>query len=197
VNKDYLKIFEETKALMYGHFVLSSGLHSDTYFQCAKVLQYPKYLSKFSEILADNFSSLDVDKVISPAIGGIVLGTEVGRLLNKKTIFSERVDGSMKLRRGFSIKKDEKILIIEDVLSTGGSIKEVIQLIKKHGGNLVGVGVIVDRSLEPVFIHNNFFSITNQKAKIFDKNNIPEDLKDIPAIKPGSNTIVSDAIEPN
>ena len=197
MNKDYLKIFEETKALMYGHFVLSSGLHSDTYFQCAKVLQYPKYLSKFSEILADNFSSLDVDKVISPAIGGIVLGTEVGRLLNKKTIFSERVDGSMKLRRGFSIKKDEKILIIEDVLSTGGSIKEVIQLIKKHGGNLVGVGVIVDRSLEPVFIHNNFFSITNQKAKIFDKNNIPEDLKNIPAIKPGSNTIVSDAIEPN
>ena len=197
MNKDYLKIFEETKALMYGHFVLSSGLHSDTYFQCAKVLQYPKYLSKFSEILADNFSSLDVDKVISPAIGGIVLGTEVGRLLNKKTIFSERVDGSMTLRRGFSIKKDEKILIIEDVLSTGGSIKEVIQLIKKHGGNLVGVGVIVDRSLEPVFIHNNFFSITNQKAKIFDKNNIPEDLKDIPAIKPGSNTIVSDAIEPN
>tara|TARA_B100000965_G_scaffold78902_1_gene62788 strand:- start:3915 stop:4508 length:594 start_codon:yes stop_codon:yes gene_type:complete len=197
VNKDYLKIFEETKALMYGHFVLSSGLHSDTYFQCAKVLQYPKYLSKFSEILADNFSSFDVDKVISPAIGGIVLGTEVGRLLNKKTIFSERVDGSMTLRRGFSIKKDEKILIIEDVLSTGGSIKEVIQLIKKHGGNLVGVGVIVDRSLEPVFIHNNFFSITNQKAKIFDKNNIPEDLKDIPAIKPGSNTIVSDAIEPN
>ncbi len=197
MNKDYLKIFEETKALMYGHFVLSSGLHSDTYFQCAKVLQYPKYLSKFSEILADNFSSFDVDKVISPAIGGIVLGTEVGRLLNKKTIFSERVDGSMKLRRGFSIKKDEKILIIEDVLSTGGSIKEVIQLIKKHGGNLVGVGVIVDRSLEPVFIHNNFFSITNQKAKIFDKNNIPKDLKDIPAIKPGSNTIVSDAIEPN
>ena len=197
MNKDYLKIFEETKALMYGHFVLSSGLHSDTYFQCAKVLQYPKYLSKFSEILADNFSSFDVDKVISPAIGGIVLGTEVGRLLNKKTIFSERVDGSMTLRRGFSIKKDEKILIIEDVLSTGGSIKEVIQLIKKHGGNLVGVGVIVDRSLEPVFIHNNFFSITNQKAKIFDKNNIPEDLKDIPAIKPGSNTIVSDVIEPN
>ena len=197
MNKDYLKIFEETKALMYGHFVLSSGLHSDTYFQCAKVLQYPKYLSKFSEILADNFSSFDVDKVISPAIGGIVLGTEVGRLLNKKTIFSERVDGSMKLRRGFSIKKDEKILIIEDVLSTGGSIKEVMQLIKKHGGNLVGVGVIVDRSLEPVFIHNNFFSITNQKAKIFDKNNIPEDLKDIPAKKPGSNTIFSDAIEPN
>ena len=195
MDKDYIKIFEETKALMYGHFVLSSGLHSDTYFQCAKVLQYPKYLSMFGEILAEKFSSSEIDKVISPAIGGIVLGTEVGRRLNKKTIFSERVDGSMKLRRGFNIMKDEKILIIEDVLSTGGSIKEVIKLIEKFGGNLVGVGVIVDRSLEPVFIHNNFFSITNQKAKIFDKNNIPDNLKDTPAIKPGSNTVVSDAIE--
>ena len=195
MDKDYIKIFEETKALMYGHFVLSSGLHSDTYFQCAKVLQYPKYLSMFGEILAEKFSSFEIDKVISPAIGGIVLGTEVGRRLNKKTIFSERVDGSMKLRRGFNIMKDEKILIIGDVLSTGGSIKEVIKLIEKFGGNLVGVGVIVDRSLEPVFIHNNFFSITNQKAKIFDKNNIPDNLKDTPAIKPGSNTVVSDAIE--
>ena len=91
--------------------------------------------------------------------------------------------------------KNEKILIIEDVLSTGGSIKEVIKLIEKFGGNLVGVGVIVDRSLEPLFIHNNFFSITNQKAKIFDKNNIPDNLKDTPAIKPGSNTVISDAIE--
>ena len=195
MDKDYLKIFEDTKALMYGHFVLSSGLHSDTYFQCAKVLQYPKYLSLFGEILAKHFSSEDIDKVISPAIGGIVLGTEVGRRLNKKTIFSERSDGNMKLRRGFNITKGEKILIIEDVLSTGGSIKEVIELIEKYGGNLVGVGVIVDRSLAPVFIHDNYFSVTTQKAQIFDKDNIPENLKNVPAIKPGSNTIISDAIE--
>jgi orotate phosphoribosyltransferase len=180
---------------MYGHFVLSSGLHSDTYFQCAKVLQYPKYLSLFGEILAKHFSSEDIDKVISPAIGGIVLGTEVGRRLNKKTIFSERSDGNMKLRRGFNIKKGEKIIIIEDVLSTGGSIKEVIELIDKYGGNLVGVGVIVDRSLAPVFIHDNYFSVTTQKAQIFDKDNIPENLKNVPVIKPGSNTIISDAIE--
>ena len=195
MDKDYLKIFEETKALMYGHFVLSSGLHSDTYFQCAKVLQYPKYLTLFGEILAKHFSSEDIDKVISPAIGGIVLGTEVGRRLNKKTIFSERSEGNMKLRRGFNIKKGEKILIIEDVLSTGGSIKEVIELIEKYGGNLVGVGVIVDRSLAPVFIHDSYFSVTTQKAQIFDKDNIPENLKNVPAIKPGSNTIISDAIE--
>ena len=187
MDKDFIKIFEETQALMHGHFILSSGLHSDTYFQCAKVLQYPKYLSMFGEILSNHFSHLDIDKVISPAIGGIVLGTEVGRQLNKKTIFSERSDGKMKLRRGFNINENEKILIIEDVLSSGGSIKEVIDLIAQFKGNVVGVGVIVDRSLSPVFIHDNFFSITSQKAKIFDKENIPSELQEIPAIKPGSN----------
>ena len=187
MDKDFIKIFEETQALMHGHFILSSGLHSDTYFQCAKVLQYPKYLSMFGEILSNHFSHLDIDKVISPAIGGIVLGTEVGRQLNKKTIFSERSKGKMKLRRGFKVNENEKILIIEDVLSTGGSIKEVVELISQYKGNVVGVGVIVDRSLSPVFIHDNFFSITSQKAKIFDKNNIPSELQGIPAIKPGSN----------
>ena len=187
MDKDFIKIFEETQALMHGHFILSSGLHSDTYFQCAKVLQYPKYLSMFGEILSNHFSHLDIDKVISPAIGGIVLGTEVGRLLNKKTIFSERLEGKMKLRRGFNVNENEKILIIEDVLSTGGSIKEVIDLIAQFKGNVVGVGVIVDRSLSPVFIHDNFFSITFQKAKIFDKDNIPSELLGVPAIKPGSN----------
>jgi len=187
MDKDFIKIFEETQALMHGHFILSSGLHSDTYFQCAKVLQYPKYLSMFGEILSNHFSHLDIDKVISPAIGGIVLGTEVGRQLNKKTIFSERSDGKMKLRRGFNINENEKILIIEDVLSTGGSIKEVIDLIAQFKGNVVGVGVIVDRSISPVFIHDNFFSITSQKAKIFDKDNIPNELQGVPAIKPGSN----------
>jgi orotate phosphoribosyltransferase len=187
MDKDFIKIFEETQALMHGHFILSSGLHSDTYFQCAKVLQYPKYLSMFGEILSNHFSHLDIDKVISPAIGGIVLGTEVGRQLNKKTIFSERSDGKMNLRRGFNINENDKILIIEDVLSTGGSIKEVIDLIAQFKGNVVGVGVIVDRSLSPVFIHDNFFSITSQKAKIFDKDNIPSELQEIPAIKPGSN----------
>ena len=187
MDKDFIKIFEETQALIHGHFILSSGLHSDTYFQCAKVLQYPKYLSMFGEILSNHFSHLDIDKVVSPAVGGIVLGTEVGRQLNKKTIFSERSNGKMKLRRGFNINENEKILIIEDVLSTGGSIKEVIDLIEQFKGNVVGVGVIVNRSLSPVFIHDHFFSITSQKAQIFDKDNIPSELQEIPAIKPGSN----------
>ena len=169
MDKDFIKIFEETQALMHGHFILSSGLHSDTYFQCAKVLQYPKYLSMFGEILSNHFSHLDIDKVISPAIGGIVLGTEVGRQLNKKTIFSERSEGKMKLRRGFNINENEKILIIEDVLSTGGSIKEVIDLIAQFKGNVVGVGVIVDRSLSPVFIHDNFFQLLLKKLKFLIK----------------------------
>ena len=186
-DKDYIKIFEETEALMYGHFVLSSGMHSDAYFQCAKVLQYPKYLSLFSEILSSHFSNLSIDKVISPAIGGIVLGTEVGRQLDKRTIFSERVDGKMQLRRGFEINPGEKILIIEDVLSTGGSIREVSELINEHEGVIVGIGIIVDRSITPVHLHDNFFAITKQTAKIFDKDDTPEHLKDMPAVKPGSN----------
>ena len=186
-DKDYIKIFEETEALMYGHFVLSSGMHSDAYFQCAKVLQYPKYLSLFSEILSSHFSDLSIDKVISPAIGGIVLGTEVGRQLDKRTIFSERVDGKMQLRRGFEINPGEKILIIEDVLSTGGSIREVSELINEHEGVIVGIGIIVDRSIESVHLHDNFFAITKQTAKIFDKDDTPEYLKDMPAVKPGSN----------
>ena len=194
-DKDYIKIFEETEALMYGHFVLSSGMHSDAYFQCAKVLQYPKYLSLFSEILSSHFSNLSIDKVISPAIGGIVLGTEVGRQLDKRTIFSERVDGKMQLRRGFEINPGEKILIIEDVLSTGGSIREVSDLINEHKGVIVGIGIIVDRSITPVHLHDNFFAITKQTAKIFDKDDIPEHLKDMPAIKPGSNIVASDTVE--
>ena len=169
MDKDFIKIFEETQALMHGHFILSSGLHSDTYFQCAKVLQYPKYLSMFGEILSNHFSHLDIDKVISPAIGGIVLGTEVGRQLNKKTIFSERFEGKMKLRRGFKVNENEKILIIEDVLSTGGSIKEVIDLITQYKGNVVGVGVIVDRSLSQYSFMIISFLLLPKKLKFLTK----------------------------
>ena len=188
-DKDFTKIFEDTNALMYGHFILSSGMRSDTYFQCAKVLQHPKYLTMFGEILCNHFKSFGIDKVISPAMGGIVLGTEVGRQLGVKTIFCERSEGKMELRRGFSIKEDEKILIIEDVLSTGGSLKEVMNLINNHSGNIVGIGVVVDRSSSDIDLHKEFFSITKQVANIFDPENLPDLLKDIPAVKPGSNKI--------
>ena len=188
-DKDFTKIFEDTNALMYGHFILSSGMRSDTYFQCAKVLQYPKYLMMFSEILCNHFKSFGIEKVVSPAMGGIVLGTEVGRQLDVNTIFCERFKGKMELRRGFSIKEGEKILIIEDVLSTGGSLKEVMNLINNHSGNIVGIGVVVDRSSSDIDLHKEFFSITKQVANIFDPENLPDPLKDIPAVKPGSNKI--------
>ena len=148
MNKDkYIEIFKKTGALLEGHFVLTSGRHSSSYFQCAKVLQYPQYLSQFSkEIIKELSTELEVDKVISPAVGGIVLGTEVGRLLNKPTIFAERMNGKMSLRRGFKIDKNEKILVVEDVITTGGSVKEVIDAVYKNHGQVVGVGIIVDRS---------------------------------------------------
>ena len=184
---DFEKIFIETEALMRGHFILSSGKHSDTYFQCAKVLQYPKYLNLFAQELYKKFENLNFDKVISPAIGGIVLGTEVGRRFDKRTIFCERESGKMSLRRGFSIERGEKILIIEDVLSTGGSIQEVIKLINSIGGEVVGIGVIVDRSLMPIHLHENFQSLCKLKAQIFEKENIPNSLKSIVPIKPGTN----------
>tara|TARA_B100001250_G_scaffold117757_3_gene99953 strand:- start:7851 stop:8432 length:582 start_codon:yes stop_codon:yes gene_type:complete len=188
-DKDFTKIFEDTNALMYGHFILSSGMRSDTYFQCAKVLQHPKYLMMFSEILCDHFKSFGIEKVVSPAMGGIVLGTEVGRQLGVKTIFCERLEGKMEIRRGFSIKEREKILIVEDVLSTGGSLKEVINLIKNYNGDIVGIGVVVDRSASDIDLHKEFFSITKQVANIFDPENLPDSLKNIPAVKPGSNTV--------
>ena len=188
-DKDFTKIFEDTNALMYGHFILSSGMRSDTYFQCAKVLQHPKYLMMFSEILCDHFKSFGIEKVVSPAMGGIVLGTEVGRQLGVKTIFCERLEGKMEIRRGFSIKEREKILIVEDVLSTGGSLKEVMNLIKNYNGDIVGIGVVVDRSSSDIDLHKEFFSITKQVANIFDPENLPDALKDIPAVKPGSNKI--------
>ena len=184
---DFEKIFIETEALMRGHFILSSGKHSDTYFQCAKVLQYPKYLNLFAQELYKKFENLNFDKVISPAIGGIVLGTEVGRRFDKRTIFCERESGKMSLRRGFSIERGEKILIIEDVLSTGGSIQEVIKLINSIGGEVVGIGVIVDRSLMPIHLHENFQSLCKLKAQIFEKENIPNSLRNIVPIKPGTN----------
>ena len=188
-DKDFTKIFEDTNALMYGHFILSSGMRSDTYFQCAKGLQHPKYLMMFSEILCDHFKSFGIEKVVSPAMGGIVLGTEVGRQLGVKTIFCERLEGKMEIRRGFSIKEREKILIVEDVLSTGGSLKEVMNLIKNYNGDIVGIGVVVDRSACDIDLHKEFFSITKQVANIFDQENLPDSLTNIPAVKPGSNTV--------
>ena len=118
-NKQIIDIFKKTNALLDGHFILTSGRHSATYFQCAKVLQYPEYLTAFSILIADEFENLKPDVIISPAIGGIVLSTEVGTQLGCRTIFSERQDGEMVIRRGFEIEPDENVLVVEDVITTG------------------------------------------------------------------------------
>jgi orotate phosphoribosyltransferase len=190
INKnEILDIFKSTDALLEGHFVLTSGRHSSSYFQCAKVLQHPEYLTAFSVIIADEFEPSQPDVVISPAIGGVVLGTEVGTQLGCRTIFAERKDGEMVIRRGFEIKTDEKVLIVEDVITTGGSVKEVMDLVTEVGGNIIGIGVLVDRSNGKANLHQNQYSIVKMDAVSYGGNEIPEDLAVIPIQKPGSRFI--------
>lgn len=185
-KKEIVNIFRETGALLTGHFILTSGKHSPSYFQCAKVLQYPKYLTSFASMIAANFKETKIDAVISPAIGGIVLGTEVGRLLNAKTIFAERKNGSMSIRRGFEIKKKQNILVVEDVTTTGGSVQEVMNEVLKLGGLISGVGVLVDRSNGNINLHENQYSIIELEAVSYDADGVPNNLKEIPVQKPGS-----------
>lgn len=189
-SEEYIKIFKDSGALLDGHFILTSGRHSSSYFQCAKLLQYPKYLELFSKNIADHFKENEIDLVVSPAIGGIVLGTEVGRLLRKRTVFAERVDGEMKLRRGFEIKTNEKILIVEDVITTGGSVKEVMRLVQSFGADIIGVGVIVDRSSGSVVLHENQLSLASLEVKSYDSSDVPSELASIPVQKPGSRSLV-------
>jgi len=145
-ESEILEIFKKTESLFEGHFLLTSGRHSDKYFQCAKVLQYPKYIEQLCSIIANHFKDCEIDAVISPAIGGLVVGQEVARQLNKKFIFAERESENLTLRRGFSINEGEKVLVCEDVVTTGGSVFEVIDIVKNNNAKVTGVGFIVDRS---------------------------------------------------
>jgi len=185
-----INVFKDTGALLDGHFILTSGRHSPSYFQCARVLQHPEYLTHFAEMIAKCFNKEKIDAVISPAIGGVVLGTEVGRILNARTIFAERKDGDMCIRRGFKIKPGENILIVEDVITTGGSVREVMDQVIKHKGIILGVGVMVDRSNGSVALHPNQFSIVAMEAKSYGPDEVPESLSAIPVQKPGSRKIV-------
>ena len=187
INKQHiLDIFKSTEALLSGHFVLTSRRHSSSYFQCAKVLQHPKYLTEFSRMIADEFENTEPDVVISPAIGGVVLGTEVGTQMGCRTIFAERKEGKMVIRRGFEIVSGEKVLVVEDVITTGGSVKEVMDLVEESGGNIMGVGVLVDRSNGQANLHSKQFSIVEMDAVSYSVEEIPEDLAAIPIQKPGS-----------
>jgi orotate phosphoribosyltransferase len=181
-----LQVFKETNAFLEGHFVLSSGLHSPHYFQCAKVLQYPKYLHLFAGDIAKHYEYSEVEVVVSPAVGGIVVGTEVGRVLGVRTIFAERENGVMKLRRGFEIKKGERVLVVEDVVTTGGSVEEVCKLVMGADAKLVGIGCIVDRSNGNAKFDAKFYSVIEMDVQTYKADEISESLAAIPITKPGS-----------
>lgn len=189
-NKEILDIFRNTGALLEGHFILTSGRHSSSYFQCARVMQYPKYLTHFASMIAEHYKGTKIETVISPAIGGVVLGTEVGRLLNAQTIFAERKDGEMCIRRGFEIEPGQNILVVEDVITTGGSVKEVMDQVINQEGNIVGVGVMVDRSNGTVSLHENQFSIIALEATSYESDEVPDSLSAMPVQKPGSRDTV-------
>lgn len=194
-NDDVLNLFKETGALLEGHFLLTSGLHSPQYFQCAKVLQYPQHAQKLCWEIAYNYMSEKVNVVIGPALGGIIVAQEVARLINARAIFTEREDNKMTLRRGFEIKPGEKILVVEDVVTTGGSIKEVINLAAQAGGIIVGTGFIVDRSNNRVTFTVPRFSVIQMDVVTYLPSQCPLCQQNIPVVKPGSRKVTDSNVE--
>ena len=184
-----IDIFKHSKALLNGHFVLTSGRHSDQYFQCAKVLQHPIYLKLFGQSIAEKFRSLKPDVVISPAIGGVVLSTQVGIELGIRSIFSERKNGKMVIRRGFKIKSNENVLIVEDVITTGKSSIECSKLVFSNEANVVGYACIIDRTNGKSEIKEKIISQIELNIPTYSKDNLPQELLSIEAIKPGSRNL--------
>ena len=188
-HKKSLSILKKTNALLEGHFVLSSGLHSPKYIQCAKLLSYPYLAKDICESLAKkikkNFKKIDL--ILAPAMGGVIIGYEIGRLLKKETIFCERVDGKFKLRRGFNIKKNSRVLIIEDVITTGKSSLECVKLIKKSKAKHLGFASIINRSSKKSLkIKSKIISHLKIEVPTYKKNELPDELRNIKITKPGS-----------
>ncbi len=191
-HKKSLNILKKTNALIEGHFVLSSGLHSPKYIQCAKLLSHPDKAKLICESLAKkikkNFKNIDL--ILAPAIGGIVIGYEIGRLLKKETIFCERVKGKFNLRRGFFIKKKARVLIIEDVITTGKSSMECVKLINKSKAKLIGFASIIDRSTKKSLkIKKKIISQLKINVPTYKKSQLPKNLKSITITTPGSRFI--------
>ncbi len=191
-HKKSLDILKKTNALLEGHFILSSGLHSSKYIQCAKLLSYPNKAEIICKSLANkikkNFKKIDL--ILSPAMGGVIIGYEMGKLLNKETIFCERVKGKFTLRRGFSIKKNAKVLIVEDVITTGKSSMECVKIIKKANAKLIGFASIIDRSKKKnLKIKKKIISHIKIDVPVFKYNKLPRELKNIKVNTPGSRNI--------
>ncbi len=191
-HKKSLNILKKTNALLEGHFVLSSGLHSSMYIQCAKLMSFPGKAEKICKSLSSKIKKKfkNIDLILAPAMGGIIIGYEIGKLLKKETIFCERVKGKFNLRRGFKIKKGSKVLIIEDVITTGKSSMECVKLIKNAKASLVGFASIIDRSnKKSLKIKKKIVSVLKLKVPTFKSSKLPENLKSIPITRPGSRFI--------
>ena len=189
--EESLKILKETKALIDGHFILSSGLHSPTYVQCAQLLSKPSKSKEICESLSEKIknSFTEFNLILSPAMGGVIIGYEIGRLLNKETIFSERVNGEFKLRRDFIIRKNDKVLIVEDVITTGKSSLECSKLVELASATLVGYACIIDRSKDHSVLKEKIVSQIKLDIPTYNKDNIPKSLSSIEPIKPGSRNL--------
>ena len=183
---EVLRIFRDSGALLEGHFILRSGLHSRQYFQCALALQQMPVVEKIGAALANKVRALGAVTVIAPALGGLVIGQEVARQLGVRFIFPEKEEGKLVLRRGFKIAPGEKTLVVEDVVTKGGRVQETIDIVRAHGGNVVGVATIVDRSNGTVNFGVPFASLIALQVEVFKPDKLPPDLAAIPAVKPGS-----------
>jgi orotate phosphoribosyltransferase len=183
---EVLQVFRDSGALLEGHFILRSGLHSRQFFQCALALQQMPVVEKLGAALAAKVKHLGAVTVVAPAMGGLVIGQEVARQLGLRFIFVEKEEGRLVLRRGFQIAPGEKLLIIEDVVTKGGRVQETLDIVRGHNGNVLGVGMVVDRSNGQTQLGVPQFSLIALQVEAFDPNQLPPDLAKIPAVKPGS-----------
>jgi orotate phosphoribosyltransferase len=185
-SEETLQIFRQTGALLEGHFILRSGLHSRQYFQCALALQQMPIVERLGAALAAKMRELGAVTVIAPALGGLVIGQEIARQLGLRFIFAEKEEGKLVLRRGFKIDPDEKILVVEDVVTKGGRVQETIDIVRAHHGRVLAVAMIVDRSNGAVNLGVPSFSLLALKVEAFPADQLPPDLAQMPAQHPGS-----------
>lgn len=185
-QEEVLDIFKSTKALLQGHFILRSGLRSEYFFQCAQVCQHMAEVTRLIELLKPKLEGVEFETVLAPAMGGLVVGQEVARQFGKRYIFVEKVDDKLELRRGFKIAKGEKVLVVEDVVTRGGRANEAVEIVKQNGGDVVGIAVLVDRSQGNATFDAPLISLLELGFPTYDPDKLPDHLKDIPAIKPGS-----------
>ena len=188
-SEQVLEHFKSGNALLDGHFILSSGLHSPNYLQCALALQFPSDAAKFGRAIAQHFADAEIETVASPAIGGLIIGFAVAQALNIRFIWTEREDGAMTVRRGFSVKKDEKILVVEDVITTGGSTRECITALEKHGAKIIGAASIIDRSNGAADVGVPRIALASLDIPIYKTEECPMCANGDEVVKPGSRTI--------